>query len=137
MKLSNSYTINVFEIDLYLLYLAQVEQSPTSSVLLDWIKEIFCRASYKEYDKGMKIMAKKLMDIIIGSLNMTDKKYFAKYLSGGHGLFHWNYYPTCPEPHMRLGMHVHTDFTLLTVLCLEVVGGLKIQKGGSWIVAEP
>lgn len=96
-----------------------------------------CMDSYKEYDEGMNILARRLVDITIESLSVTDVDYFGKYLSGGHGLCRWNYYPACPEPQKALGMNVHTDFTLFIILQLGDVGGLQVQRGGRWIAVKP
>ena len=87
----------------------------------------------------MRRVAGQLMEIIIESLNVANvADDFEQYLRQASGLFRWNYYPPCPEPHKTLGMNVHTDFTLLTVLHSDEVGGLQVQRGdGSWIAVRP
>lgn len=92
-----------------------------------------CSAAYRDYDEEIQVLCKRLLDLIIEGLHVTDRTHFEKYVNEkSAGLFRWNYYPACPEPHKTLGMNVHTDFTLLTVLHLGSVGGLQIQKDGAW-----
>jgi len=98
------------------------------------------RASYKEYDEEMKMLCHQLTGMIIETLDVTDMAPFQKYYSNNiaSGLFRWNFYPACPEPEKTLGMKVHTDFTLLTILDLSDVGGLQVQqKEGDWVAVKP
>lgn len=96
------------------------------------------RVCYKEYDEVMKMLSMQLLGMVIESLDVTDTAHFEQYSKEASGLLRWNYYPACPEPHKTLGMQVHTDFTLLTVLHLGDVGGLQVQsKSGHWLAVKP
>ncbi|KAF5199433.1 1-aminocyclopropane-1-carboxylate oxidase-like protein [Thalictrum thalictroides] len=52
-----------------------------------------------------------------------------------------NYYPTCPDPELTVGIGKHSDIGILTVLVQDDVGGLLIKlqedgefgKKGEWI----
>lgn len=48
-----------------------------------------------------------------------------------------NYYPSCPEPELTLGMPPHSDYGFLTLLLQDQVKGLQIQHGGTWVTVEP
>jgi len=79
-----------------------------------------------------------LMGMVIETLDVADSSgHFRKHVQGGSGLIRWNFYPACPEPQKTLGMNVHTDFTLLTILHLGDVGGLQVLKGGQWMAVKP
>lgn len=104
------------------------------------VAHVLYRASYKEYDEEMKILCHQLTEMIMETLDVTDMAFFQKYYSNvASGLFRWNFYPACPEPLKTLGLKVHTDFTLLTVLHLGDVGGLQVQssKEGDWLAVKP
>ncbi|XP_038973023.1 anthocyanin synthase-like [Phoenix dactylifera] len=45
-----------------------------------------------------------------------------------------NYYPSCPRPHLALGMGPHTDQCLLKVLMDNNVHGLQLRHEGKWVI---
>nr|XP_007158395.1 hypothetical protein PHAVU_002G149600g [Phaseolus vulgaris]ESW30389.1 hypothetical protein PHAVU_002G149600g [Phaseolus vulgaris] len=44
-----------------------------------------------------------------------------------------NFYPPCPDPELTLGLPVHTDVNVLTVILQSQVSGLQVIKDGKWI----
>ena len=74
-----------------------------------------CRASFKEYNEKVEKLAKQLMDVIIEGLEV-NVVHFQHCIDKAFGLLWWNHYLPCPQPYKALGMSVHTDFNLLTVL---------------------
>ncbi|QCD90684.1 Isopenicillin N synthase-like [Vigna unguiculata] len=44
-----------------------------------------------------------------------------------------NFYPPCPDPELTLGLPVHTDLNVLTVILQSQVSGLQVIKDGKWI----
>jgi len=49
-----------------------------------------------------------------------------------------NYYPPCPNPELTLGLGVHTDRDVLTVILpTPEVQGLQVMKNEKWIVVDP
>ncbi|KAH6559314.1 hypothetical protein KP509_1Z015100 [Ceratopteris richardii] len=48
-----------------------------------------------------------------------------------------NYYPPCPQPNLTLGLGVHSDPHLLTLLHQDLVGGLQVFKDGVWTAVRP
>ncbi|GMH29852.1 hypothetical protein Nepgr_031695 [Nepenthes gracilis] len=47
-----------------------------------------------------------------------------------------NYYPPCPDPEMTLGLAVHTDILLLTLVLSSKVQGLQVIKDEKWLSVE-
>jgi len=49
-----------------------------------------------------------------------------------------NYYPPCPDPSVALGIAMHSDPTILTLLLQGDVPGLQVwTKDGEWLTVEP
>lgn len=50
-----------------------------------------------------------------------------------------NHYPSCPYPHLALGLGRHKDTGVLTVLAQDDVGGLQVKRksDGEWIQVKP
>ncbi|CAF2309313.1 unnamed protein product [Brassica napus] len=47
------------------------------------------------------------------------------------------YYPPCPHPNLTLGLSKHTDFSFLTVLLQDNIGGLQVLRDQTWIDVPP
>lgn len=47
------------------------------------------------------------------------------------------YYPPCPQPNLTLGLSKHTDFSFLTVLLQDNIGGLQVLRDQTWIDVPP
>ena len=95
-----------------------------------------CRDSFEEYTEKVEKLAKQLMDVIIEGLEV-NVVHFQHYIDKAFGLLRWNHYPPCSQPHKALGMSMHTNFNLLTVLHQGDIGGLQVQKDGNWIAVKP
>ena len=48
-----------------------------------------------------------------------------------------NYYPTCPDPSLTLGLSGHSDVGFLTILHPSEVPGLQIKYKGDWVSVFP
>jgi len=48
-----------------------------------------------------------------------------------------NYYPSCPNPDLTLGLPNHSDGSALTVLMQSNVSGLQVFRNGKWVAVEP
>ncbi|XP_073396453.1 1-aminocyclopropane-1-carboxylate oxidase homolog 10 [Physcomitrium patens] len=101
-----------------------------------WSVDVACRDSYNEYTSKMQELSELFFHIIITGLGV-DSTHFERITKNAGGLFRWNYYPPCPEPHKTIGLKPHTDFNLLTILHTSNVGGLQIWLEGKWSGIRP
>jgi isopenicillin N synthase-like dioxygenase len=97
-----------------------------------------------EYLKTSMKLARKLVEILIGKLGVTldDSR-----MNGLMGLkmVNMNFYPTCPNPELTVGVGRHSDMGTLTVLLQDGIGGLyvKIEEDidagnkGEWMEIPP
>lgn len=62
-----------------------------------------------------------------------DKEYAEETIREGFQYMLCNCYPSCPQPHMALGMGPHTDQCLIGVLMDNNVDGLQLRHEGKWV----
>ena len=89
-----------------------------------------------EWDKEVKKLAEKLMELLSEGLGLSSDKLIGKSYLGRRGMV-GNYYPYCPEPNKTIGIASHTDPGILTVLLQDQVGGLQVKYDGKWIDLKP
>lgn len=97
-----------------------------------------------EYLRTSIKMVRKVLEILIGKLGVTldDSK-----IDGliGLKLVNMNFYPTCPNPELTIGVGRHSDMGILTVLLQDDIGGLYVKteeemdgkKKGDWLEIPP
>ncbi|XP_057531669.1 1-aminocyclopropane-1-carboxylate oxidase homolog 4-like [Amaranthus tricolor] len=95
-----------------------------------------CRNEVVEWDKEVKKLAEKLMELLSEGLGLSSDKLIGKSYLGRRGMV-GNYYPYCPEPNKTIGIASHTDPGILTVLLQDQVGGLQVKYDGKWIDLKP
>lgn len=101
-----------------------------------------CSDVIEEYEKEMKQLARKLMWLILGSLDIPKEE--VKWagpkgdFKGASAAIQLNSYPTCPDPDRAMGLAAHTDSTLLTILYQNNTSGLQVLREGSgWVTVQP
>ncbi|EOY13737.1 hypothetical protein SCA6_018095 [Theobroma cacao] len=103
-----------------------------------------CREVALEYLKTSLEMVKKLLHVLTENLGvkLDDSKIDALI---GRKTVNMNFYPTCPNPDLTVGVGRHSDFGTLTVLLQDGIGGLYVNipedtdigKRGDWVEIPP
>lgn len=107
-----------------------------------WPRE--CKDVALEYLRTSIKMVRKVLEILIGKLGVTldDSKIDCLI---GLKLVNMNFYPTCPNPELTIGVGRHSDMGILTVLLQDDIGGLYVKteeemdgkKKGDWLEIPP
>ncbi|CAK7322559.1 unnamed protein product [Dovyalis caffra] len=92
----------------------------------------------EEYAKEMEKLAFKLMELIALSLGLPENR-FLEFFEEQTSAIRLNHYPSCPIPHLALGVGRHKDDTALTILAQDDVGGLEVRRktDGEWLRVKP
>ncbi|OAY30199.1 scopoletin 8-hydroxylase [Manihot esculenta] len=93
-----------------------------------WPKQ--CKEVALEYVKTSTNMVRKLIEVLMGKLGVTldDEKMDAL---TGYKMINMNFYPTCPNPELTVGVGRHSDLTAVTVLLQDGIGGLYVKVQGN------
>jgi len=87
-----------------------------------------CKEVALEFIKTTNQMVQKLLHALITSLGVKlDESRLDALI--GFRMVNMNYYPTCPNPDVTVGVGRHSDMGTLTVLLQDGIGGLYVKKG--------
>ncbi|XP_022146378.1 gibberellin 3-beta-dioxygenase 2 isoform X1 [Momordica charantia] len=95
----------------------------------------------EEYEREMKSLCKRLIWLALGELGITweDVKWadLNGDFQGNHSVVQLNSYPVCPNPDRAMGLGVHSDTSLLTVVYQNNTKGLQVlREGNRWVTVE-
>ncbi|OWM66688.1 gibberellin 2-beta-dioxygenase 6 [Punica granatum] len=92
----------------------------------------------QEYGAHLGRIATSLFPAMAEDLGL-DQEQKDSYLSESTGFVRVYRYPCCPtgSGNNNWGMDVHTDSSVLTILCQDLVGGLEVSREGEWIRVRP
>ena len=96
---------------------------------------ISCRVVAERYGEELNKLAKKILELISESLGLQPF-YMNEYLGGVQHL-HANYYPSCPQPDLTMGLVKHSDPGSVTLVLQDENPGLQVLKDGEWITVKP
>ncbi|XP_074292922.1 protein LATERAL BRANCHING OXIDOREDUCTASE 1-like [Silene latifolia] len=96
------------------------------------------RVACEEYTQEMVELSFKLLELIALSLGLSADR-LSGYFKDHASFVRINYYPSCPFPHLALGVGRHKDSGALTILAQDDVGGLEVKRkmDGEWIPVKP
>ncbi|KAJ3693899.1 hypothetical protein LUZ60_009379 [Juncus effusus] len=110
---------------------------PVDETINDWPqKPTKLREVLAKFIVEVREVSTMLLNLICEGLGLKEG-YFDGDLSGGQVLINSNYYPSCPNPDLTLGLPPHCDRNLITLLLQGGVSGLQIKHQGNWIGVEP
>ncbi|GMI89174.1 ARABIDOPSIS THALIANA GIBBERELLIN 3 BETA-HYDROXYLASE 1, GA REQUIRING 4, gibberellin 3-oxidase 1 [Hibiscus trionum] len=90
------------------------------------------------YQKKMEVVAEKLTNLILGSLEITGEDLNRDAGSPFGAALQLNSYPPCPNPNRAMGLAPHTDTSLVTIVQQTAASGLQIFKqGAGWVSVLP
>lgn len=91
-------------------------------------------------------MVEKILQVLIANLGVSEED-SNKTMDSLNGLkmVNMNYYPTCPNPELTVGVGRHSDLGSLTVLLQDGIGGLYVKleedkdgrNKGEWVEIPP
>lgn len=90
-------------------------------------------------------MVRKLLEVLFKNLGVTvDEPELDAII--GFKMVNMNFYPTCPNPELTVGVGRHSDMGALTILLQDGIGGLYVKveedipdvgKKGEWMEIPP
>ncbi|RVW83467.1 Feruloyl CoA ortho-hydroxylase 1 [Vitis vinifera] len=104
-----------------------------------------CKEVALEYLKASSSMVRRILEVLMEKLGVTLEE---SRMDGLIGLkiVNMNFYPTCPNPDLTVGVARHSDMGMLTVLLQDGIGGLYVKmeeditdagKKGEWVEIPP
>nr|GEU97182.1 2-oxoglutarate (2OG) and Fe(II)-dependent oxygenase superfamily protein [Tanacetum cinerariifolium] len=86
-----------------------------------------CKEVALEYIKTSTDMVKRLLHTLMGNLGvkLDDSRLDALL---GLRMVNMNFYPTCPNPDLTVGVGRHSDMGTLTLLLQDGIGGLYVKN---------
>ena len=98
-----------------------------------------------EYLRTSMKMVRKLLEVLFKNLGVTlDESELDAII--GFKMVNMNFYPTCPNPELTVGVGRHSDMGALTILLQDGIGGLYVKveedipdvgKEGEWMEIPP
>lgn len=97
------------------------------------------RSLLQEYGAHLGRIATSLFHVIAEDLSLDQllQVQSGNHLSEATGFVRVYRYPYCSRASSNWGMDVHTDSSVLTILCQDHVGGLEVSREGDWIPVKP
>ncbi|WJX67975.1 hypothetical protein P8452_52391 [Trifolium repens] len=118
-----------------------MEYSSDEDALKYWPNE--CKEDALEYLKLSSKIVRDILEILIGRLGVELDESKIERLIGSKKV-NMNYYPTCPNPELTVGVGRHSDLGIITVLLQDGIGGLYVKAEddnddgkGQWLAIPP
>ncbi|KAK7372104.1 hypothetical protein VNO80_05473 [Phaseolus coccineus] len=95
------------------------------------------RDSVVEYGEHMSRIGRRLFEAMVKNLDLNIEA-SSSYVAENSGIMRIYRYPNCSNSNVGLGMEVHTDSSVLSILSQEnEVSGLELLKDHQWLTVKP
>ncbi|XP_045793012.1 1-aminocyclopropane-1-carboxylate oxidase homolog 12-like isoform X1 [Trifolium pratense] len=95
-----------------------------------------CRDIMIEYSQKIQDLGFTIFELLSRALGLDSS--YLKELNCAEGHFIMgHYYPPCPEPELTMGATKHTDYSFMTLLLQDQLGGLQILHDDKWVNVPP
>lgn len=95
-----------------------------------------CREIVMEYSHHVMKMGCTLLELLSESLGLKTSHLKEMECSEGLSIL-CNYYPSCPQPELTVGLSKHTDNDFFTILLQDHIGGLQVLHHNHWVDVPP
>lgn len=95
------------------------------------------RDSVVEYGEHLSRIGRRLFEAMVKNLDLNIEA-SNSYVAESTGIMRIYRYPKCSNSNLGLGMEVHTDSSVLSILNQEnEVSGLELLKDNQWLTVKP
>jgi isopenicillin N synthase-like dioxygenase len=95
-----------------------------------------CRDIVIEFSQKIRDLGFTIFELLSRALGLDSS--YLKELNCAEGLYILgHYYPPCPEPELTIGTTKHSDFSFMTLLLQDQLGGLQILHDDKWVNVPP
>ncbi|KAG0556234.1 hypothetical protein KC19_11G037200 [Ceratodon purpureus] len=126
-----------------------IQSLESKDKVLDWGDVMFHKnmdkwpakpATYKSamvsYARETRKVLETLLDVVSVELRLMPT-YFRDLFGDFEQSLRVNYYPSCPQPELVLGLRSHTDPVVFTALLEDQTRGLQVKNGEKWVTVDP
>lgn len=98
---------------------------------------VICRKAIMEYLRSLGRLKETLSELLSEGLGLSNDYLSKKIECFKGGKMVCDYYPTCPQPNLTMGVSSHKDPHFLTIILQDYSGGLQVLYQNQWVNIPP